>query len=331
MMRMIFNFCIMMPFVLFADGLSKEAMELYKARRYGAEAKECLRVVDQDGKPIVGAKIIGGSQTGEGKNDCIVISGVTNTNGEYTICARCVNKIRCKILKEGYYKSFFELRGYSYTHKVKNGMWQPYGEQSTIILKKIHNVHRTNFTVPCKREKLSWKIPVYDKWIGFDFEKFDWCSPYGTGCINDVLLFFTREKKSSIEFKYTMDVAFTNNAFAGAYVMEKDQLSELHTASFVDLSKEFTPFLRYVRERGKDGRNMEFLNDNQYLVFRTRTKEENGKLVQAHYGCIYGKWAPSSDSMELMDGCFNLTSNDLCIEDSFFLRQNIVLLQNNDG
>jgi hypothetical protein len=30
---------------------------LYKARKYGALAKECIRVVDQDGCPVAGAKV----------------------------------------------------------------------------------------------------------------------------------------------------------------------------------------------------------------------------------------------------------------------------------
>ena len=37
-------------------------VSLYNAREHGAQAKECLRVVDQDGMPVVGAKIDGGLQ-----------------------------------------------------------------------------------------------------------------------------------------------------------------------------------------------------------------------------------------------------------------------------
>lgn len=37
------------PLILNAVGPSAEEMALYKARKNGAQAKECLRVVDQDG------------------------------------------------------------------------------------------------------------------------------------------------------------------------------------------------------------------------------------------------------------------------------------------
>ena len=43
------------PLALTAAGPSAEEMAFYKAYKNGAQAKECLRVVDQDGMPVVGA------------------------------------------------------------------------------------------------------------------------------------------------------------------------------------------------------------------------------------------------------------------------------------
>ena len=60
---------ISLMFCLLAAGTTLCAEEcsrlaLLKARQHGAEAKECLRVVDQNGVPVAGAKIWGGMQTG---------------------------------------------------------------------------------------------------------------------------------------------------------------------------------------------------------------------------------------------------------------------------
>ena len=80
---------------------------LSNAREHGALARECLRVVDQDGRPVANAKVWGGVQTGGNLNDFIPISGTTNTNGEYIIQEKCTNRIRCDITKEGHYRSEF--------------------------------------------------------------------------------------------------------------------------------------------------------------------------------------------------------------------------------
>ena len=81
-----------------------------------------------------------------------------------------------------------------------------------------------------------------------------------------------------------MDVSFTNNLFAGAYVMKKDLSSDLKTLSLANTNETFQSEFHYVRERNEDGkRTMIWLNENEYLVFRTRTTVEDGKLNYAHY------------------------------------------------
>lgn len=315
-MKVIVTHCFMVAFALCA---SSQDLALYRAREHGAEARECLQVVDQDGHPVADAKVWGGLQTGGNLRDFTPISGVTNTNGEYVIQGKCTNRIRCDITKAGYYRSEFLLTNYGYSHDVKAGKWQPYGDKHTIIMKK--RVDNGKLAVPDKRAHMSWGIPLYDKWLGFDLEKFDWCKPHGNGNYEDVLLYFTRNKKSNSVFRLTMDVSFTNNLFAGAYVKGKDLESDLKTASLANTNGTFQSEFHYVRERNVNGkRTMTWLNENEYLVFRTRTTVEDGKLKYAHYGCIQGQWLPDSDSMVLEDGCFNPTPNDASIEDGFYLR-----------
>ena len=49
--------CLALPIALVAAGPSVEEMALYNAREHGALARECLRVVDQDGLPVAGARV----------------------------------------------------------------------------------------------------------------------------------------------------------------------------------------------------------------------------------------------------------------------------------
>lgn len=71
MKSMIAMLSLAFPLALTAAGPSAEEMAFYKAYKNGAQAKECLRVVDQDGMPVVGAKIdgsgCGNSGSGGGK------------------------------------------------------------------------------------------------------------------------------------------------------------------------------------------------------------------------------------------------------------------------
>lgn len=70
------------------------------------------------------------------------------------------------------------------------------------------------------------------------------------------------------------------------------------------------------------GRKQDYLKDDAYLVFRTRTTlDGEGKLRFAHYGTILGAWIPGRKSMRLSDGCFNPKENSVIIEDSYFLRR----------
>ena len=316
-MRIVVSFYFMITVILYA---SAQDVALYNAREHGALTRERLYIVDQDGIPVSGAKIWGGLQTGDNLNDFTPISGMTDTNGEYVIQGKCTNRIRCDIMKSGYYRSEFLMANYGYSHDVKDGKWQPFDSKHIIVLKRRFGESR--LAVPDKRAHRSWKIPVYDKWIAFDLEKFDWCKPHGGGACEDVLLHFTKSKRSNSIFRFTMEVSFTNNLFAGAYIMKKDMTSDFMTDYAANSNAVFNTNFAYVRERTADRkRNFIMLGNDEYLVFRTRTKVEKGVLKAAHYGCIQGQWSPDLESMELEDGCFNPVPNDTNIEDGFYLRK----------
>ncbi len=64
MKSMIAMLSLAFPLALTAAGPSAEEMAFYKAYKNGAQTKECLRVVDQYGMPVVGGGNLG---TGGGK------------------------------------------------------------------------------------------------------------------------------------------------------------------------------------------------------------------------------------------------------------------------
>lgn len=301
-----------------------ESMPFCRFQVDSALAKEILRIEDENGQPIAGAKIYGGLQTGGGINDFIPIEGITSSNGEYVIVGKCVNRIRCEIKKDGYYRSEFLLSEYNTTHSCCDGKWMPHGTVNVITLHRVRGLG--TLAVPSGRGSTvgRWRVPTWNCWIGFDLEIFDWVKPYGNGCNQDVILRFTSyEKNPYFDFKFTMDVSFTNNAFAGAYICKKNSYSDLSWPWCAESNETYIASFSYSFERHPDGaRVVNTLPEDACMVFRTRTKvNDKGELVSAHYGVISGAWLLGSETMRFDDACFNPNANDLCIEDGYHLRK----------
>ena len=306
---------LVLTLILNAVGSTAEELVLYKARQYGAQAKECLRVVDQDGNPVADARVWGGLQTGDGYNDFSPIRGMTDTNGEYVIHGKCTNRIRCDITKAGYYASEFLLKSYGYTHSVKSGMWQPYGNRYTIVLKQIVNPQ----PMVCRDALNPIGIPKHNVWLGFDFEQYDFVAPHGGGKSNDILLRFDLNRPSKDEYYMTMKVSFTNQPYAGAYKLKKDAGSELKIVYEANTNGCFNQNFIYKFQRGKNSSPIyDRLQSDEYLVFRTRTRvDKDGNLISAHYGVICGEWNFAGPSgFRIDDFIFNPRPNDSNLEDA---------------
>lgn len=283
------------------------------AIRNGALGKYLYRVVDDEGNAVSNAhahvcfKSYGRPQD---EADWVVW---TDTNGMFAIEHRFNEKFSVGIDKEGYYHSYDEINYLQMEElPVENGKWQPYGETRTLVLKRIKNPVSIGEFNRC-----SQAIPVYDKWVGFDFERREWVHPYGNGRFKDVLLKFGRTlTHRQTDYKMTMEVSFTNNPYAGCYQMKEDNYSERKTVYNADSNATFRATLNYIQERHPAvGKQDNRLDNDFYLVFRTRTQtDDNGNLVSAHYGIIRGKWS-FFDTMLSGGYLFNSTPNDTNLED----------------
>ena len=315
MESMITMLSLAFPLVLTAAGPSTEEMAFYKAYKNGAQAKECLRVVDQDGMPVFGAKIDGGIQTGDGYNDYTPIRGATDTNGEFVVQGKCTNRIRCGITLDGYYASEFVLPNYASRHTFRDGKWHPYGSQHTVVLKKIIDPQPMIF----HDERTSFKVPVYEEWVGFDCEKFDFVAPYGNGAAKDMLLRFTLKNPTTDDYHMTMEVSFTNNPYAGAYEMDRARMSEFESVYHADTNAVYRQSFVYSFDQSpvKTPEYTTQLKSDKYLVFRTRTKvDAEGGLVSALYGKIYGDWNfVGPGGMSMAQFVLNTRPNDTNLED----------------
>lgn len=310
-MKLLISMVVVLATMLVMAG---DVTRAYGYRR-GARVHETICVVDQNGKPVTDALVYGALTTGGWMNDYALIKGMTDSNGQFQVRGKCTDFMRCQIVKAGYYTTEFRV-SYLDTKAVpavKDGRWQPYGNKRVAVLKEIVDPQ----PMVCRDLLASLTIPKYSVWMGFDFERYDFVAPYGKGRDEDVLLRFNLDRPSADECNMTMEVAFTNRPYAGAYKMMKDEQSEFKTAYEADTNRHFGQSFtyRFQRRKGKPP-SYDRLQEDEYLVYRTRTRvDRDGNLVSAHYGVICGGWdfvGPAG--FRIADFIFNPRPNDIRLE-----------------
>lgn len=315
---------VMMLFVVFAIWAAGAGIHVVNGDKVSqdtlrngcAEAMEYICVVEQNGEPIANAKIYGGLSTGYGISDYTPIEGHTDSTGCYLLVGKVAHRIRCDVTLEGYYGSVYLNENYNSTHKVVDGRWEPFGVTNIVVLKRV--INPVSMGEPCPHV---YGYPSDGEWRGFDLMKRDWVEPFGIGKEADCLIRFLRTNFAD-GYTKRMEVSFTNNTYAGAYQMTLDMHSEMKSVYRADANGLFSGELTYVYTWDSRGPHSEILDKDEYLVFRTRTKiDENGRLVSAHYGKIYGCWRFSERrGMNLSGVFFNPVPNDTNLEDDYTVR-----------
>lgn len=290
------------------------------------KAKIQLKIVDQDGDPVENARIFGGFITGTRVNDYAMLEGVTDVGGSYVASGPCNEFLRYEITKEGYYAtqekvSFADTKNH---YQIVDGKWQPYGETRMVVLKGIKHPHAMLGPDRTPQRKRT----TYDEWLAFDLEKADFLPPIGEGSSQDMLVRYHLEGVMPHDWSLTMEVSFENNPHAGAYRLKKDTWSDMNSSYDADTNATYqTNFtFRYSHRKGEYP-SMDMLKEDEYMVFRTRTKvDREGRLVSARYGKIYGPWLfADAGGFKISRVLMNSADNDLNLEDNRILPQTEVL------
>ena len=284
--------------------------EVHKAMRYGAKARIVYRVIDDEGNPITNT-VVNGTWQNDYPRKIWQRKYKTDEKGCFIAEDKVGHSFACQIQKDGYYNSYdvvtFDWRA-GVSPLVKDGKWQPYGESRTVIVKRKKNQMDSSYL---------WytviDIPVTNIWLGFDLESFAWVKPYGKGENSDMLLRFNSDPINRYSVNWaTMEVSFTNNPYAGFYIQEKDAYSEFKSVYHADTNRIFRTDITY--SIGKSIQEENLLDEKHYMVVRTRTKvNEEGELISAHYGKIYGRWGIWGGTRAQMM-FFNPTPNDTNLE-----------------
>lgn len=290
--------------------------EYDQATEYGAKIRTTYVIVDNCGNPVPDVKVHIWLGLENHKDGGKVYYDYTGHDGQYVLDGKTTGLVRYSFVKDGYYETEGELRLEGAEDKqnaVRDGKWQPYGECKRITLKRVRNptakpFHHGNFPVP-----------AFGQWMGFDLERFDLCPPYGKGIHKDILLRYVFDRDPIVRGKTyaSMEMSFTNNPYAGAYILKKDGWSDFQSCYVADTNNTFSiKSFKYESSRTREEifKNEEFPEDS-YIVFRTRTTvDRDGNLVSTHYGKIYGGW----DYPRLLHfggTLFNSIPNDPNLED----------------
>lgn len=281
-----------------------------------ADAKVYYNVIDTSGLPVVDADVYVGYYTDYPKLKTRREVLKTDGEGRFVVAGNLNHRIGVSVDKDGWYRSFdcVELRKTKSEPAIVDGKWQPYGEKRKIVLYKYENP----IEMPGFYDRKDVEIPIYGEWIPYDLEKGSWLPPYGTGLHPDVILRFSYEAKNKYwDYTSTMDVTFTNNPYAGFYVLKKNNASELASEYRANENAINTTSFHFTFDgNALDRTGCNNLMNDEYIVFRTRTKvNDKGELVESHYGKIMGGWFFSRGMTFYHGHSFNPNPNDTNLED----------------
>ena len=139
------------------------------ARKNGAMARMQLHIVDDLGCNVSNAAVsvfMGMNFRPQG----YYLNGMTDANGKYVAEGKtCGDEIEIDVVKQGHYPSSKRLcyAVMGSEHEVKNGKWQPFGKEETIVLRRM--VNPVNLIVFDK----VIDVVRTNAWLGFDMESMD--------------------------------------------------------------------------------------------------------------------------------------------------------------
>jgi hypothetical protein len=249
-------------------------------------ATATVKVVDDDGNPVENASAriafrVGSSP--EHKGDTKRHEGLSDKNGVFTATGPSYNQIYYGAQKEGYYETIGLECKYKKISPTRL-YWEPYNPELTVVLKK------TIEPVPMYARKKTLQMPELNKTIGYDLEIGDWVAPHGKGTKSDFICYATRRSASMQDFDTLVQITFSN---AGDGIMEHS-VNKKHGSCLISPQK--APLGNYKTEwkREKSARpNGQHINwdadESMNYLFRVRTQlDENGRIISANYGKIYG-------------------------------------------
>jgi len=257
------------------------------------EVQITFKVVDDSGKPVPGATV--GMSLIQLKNPLgqRVLENATKTQLNSITDKEGGAVIKNSSISPEVYYGVPPMPGYYYTRasefkfrRVENNQWQPWNPTVTIVLKPIIN------PIPMyAKETLNLTIPENVKPVGYDLQMGDWVTPYGKGLTSDFNFNLERQFTSVTQvFSATLTLTFSNDGDGIQTIPpEASTGSDLRSPRFAPENGYESKLVERTYRESERKPIVKEPKAGQKYFFRVRTKKDDqGKIVSALYGKIYG-------------------------------------------
>lgn len=264
-----------------AVGFASGGGKFGRAVTHGGEAKITLRVLDDEQKPVENAMVKAGFYYPSGNQG--VISDSTGTNGFCALEGMCQVDMWFQVTKGGYYRTDGRYVFGMVDPPVIKNHWQPWNPTNTVVLKPIKN------PVSMYAARVNLGIPEYEKPLGFDLEKGDWVSPYGKGAKSDFIFYAELDQRDQLDFDYKLTVMFPNEKDGIQPLGETSKDGSVFQSDYMAPESGYLSTWKQFRKRKPETAEESNRNKNRIYYFRVGTVlDENGNIISAQYGKIYG-------------------------------------------
>lgn len=256
--------------------------ELRQALRFGAEAKIIVKVVDDEGHPVEGAKYHFPLWF-QSESRSKYFSGLTDKTGVIVIQGKCTEDIPSwYVKKDGYYPAQGRILIAGNDRKcLKNGKWLPYGEEKVVTLKRIRDPKQ----MYVYRTEGIFDIPALDKYFGYDLKICDWVKPHGAGETEDVKIMLVDKSARPGERRYALFLK-SDREGDGISLIPKDTDSQLCSPYRVPNDCVFESQCEFDINLG--GLNtVNGMPKSDMLIIKSRTHEVKDGAVVVNYSKIY--------------------------------------------
>jgi hypothetical protein len=248
------------------------------AAPYYPKAKITLVVVDDEGRPVEGARAgvtfdippEGETKGGTPKN------GESDRQGLYSTEYISRGYVHYGADKEGYYSYRNRFR----FNKASSNKWQPWNPTLKVVLKKIVS------PVPMYGRRAQIEIPAADAEFGYDLIEADWVAPHGKGKSPDFIFRVGRRFNAYDDFNASLALTFPNKG-DGIQIVVADPLygSDLRLPRLAPTEGYQNRLVINRSRHGSEVVGEDHLSPTNYF-FRVRTVLDiNGNVIS----CMYGK------------------------------------------
>ena len=142
--------------------------------------------------------------------------------------------------------------------------------------------------IPMCAKRVDTLVPIRDSPVGFDLEVGDWVVPNGCGVKPDILFAYRAEIEDYWTGRKELTIAGSNER--DGFCRSKKDMWSVFVSAYEAKLHGYDASLNLVLDATKDKvLESRQVDKGEYVLCRVRTVlDDEGKIITAHYGKIYG-------------------------------------------